>query len=255
MPSSFGNMDSAPVQGIAVEGLTKSIKRRRIVNNVSLRLSRGEIVGILGRNGAGKTSCFYSLAGLLLPDAGTVTIDGVDMTRLPMYQRARLGLGYLPQETSIFRGMTVRSNILSALEFSERDREQRLQKLETLLEEFAIAHLSGSKAVSLSGGEKRRVEIARCMASYPNYVLLDEPFAGIDPVVGRDIRSLILQLRKRGIGVLITDHNWRETLSLVDRVYVLSEGRILVSGTPAEIKRDRNFIRDYLGEDPDVAQG
>ena len=242
-------MDSEFAQGIVVEGLTKTVRKRLIIHDINLRLGRGEIVGILGRNGAGKTSCFYSIAGILIPDSGTVMIDGIDMTFLPMYRRARLGLGYLPQETSIFRGMTVRNNILSALEFSEPDRELRLQKLNSLLDEFAISHLSGAKATSLSGGEIRRVEIARCLASNPHYVLLDEPFAGIDPVVGRDIRSLILQLRDRGIGVLITDHNWRETLSLVERVYVLSEGRILVSGTPGEVRSDEHFIRDYLGND------
>ena len=242
-------MDSEFAQGIVVEGLTKTVRKRLIIHDINLRLGRGEIVGILGRNGAGKTSCFYSIAGILIPDSGTVIIDGIDMTFLPMYRRARLGLGYLPQETSIFRGMTVRNNILSALEFSEPDRELRLRKLNSLLEEFAISHLSGVKATALSGGEIRRVEIARCLASNPHYVLLDEPFAGIDPVVGRDIRSLILQLRDRGIGVLITDHNWRETLSLVERVYVLSEGRILVSGTPGEVRSDEHFIRDYLGND------
>ncbi|MCE2523317.1 MAG: LPS export ABC transporter ATP-binding protein [Rhodobacteraceae bacterium] len=242
-------MESVGTQGVFVEGLTKFIRRRRIIHDVSLRLGRGEVVGILGRNGAGKTSCFYSIAGLLIPDSGTVLIDGIDMTFLPMYRRARLGLGYLPQETSVFRGMTVRNNILSALEFSEPDRKRRLNKLNSLLDEFAISHLSGVKANSLSGGETRRVEIARCLASNPNYVLLDEPFAGIDPVVGRDIRNLILQLRDRGIGVLITDHNWRETLSLVERVYVLSEGKILVSGTPGEVRSDEHFVRDYLGHD------
>ena len=242
-------MESVGTQGVFVEGLTKFIKRRRIIHDINLRLGRGEVVGILGRNGAGKTSCFYSIAGLLIPDSGTVLIDGIDMTFLPMYRRARLGLGYLPQETSVFRGMTVRNNILSALEFSEPDRKRRLNKLNSLLDEFAISHLSGVKANSLSGGETRRVEIARCLASNPNYVLLDEPFAGIDPVVGRDIRNLILQLRDRGIGVLITDHNWRETLSLVERVYVLSEGKILVSGTPGEVRSDKHFVRDYLGHD------
>ena len=245
-------MDSEPAQGVIVEGLTKTVRKRRIIHDINLRLGRGEIVGILGRNGAGKTSCFYSIAGILIPDSGTVTIDGIDMTFLPMYRRARHGLGYLPQETSIFRGMTVRNNILSALEFSEPDRKLRLRKLNSLLDEFAISHLSNAKATALSGGETRRVEIARCLASNPHYVLLDEPFAGIDPVVGRDIRSLILQLRDRGIGVLITDHNWRETLSLVERVYVLSEGRILVSGTPGEVRSDEHFIRDYLGDDTSV---
>lgn len=245
-------MDSELVQGVIVEGLTKTVRKRRIIHDINLRLGRGEIVGILGRNGAGKTSCFYSIAGILIPDSGTVMIDGIDMTFLPMYRRARHGLGYLPQETSIFRGMTVRNNILSALEFSEPDRKLRLRKLNSLLDEFAISHLGNAKATSLSGGETRRVEIARCLASNPNYVLLDEPFAGIDPVVGRDIRSLILQLRDRGIGVLITDHNWRETLSLVERVYVLSEGRILVSGTPGEVRSDEHFIRDYLGDDTSV---
>ena len=242
-------MDTANVQGVIVSGLTKSVRKRPIIQDINLRLGRGEVVGILGRNGAGKTSCFYSIAGLLIPDSGSVMIDGIDMTFLPMYRRARLGLGYLPQETSIFRGMTVRNNIMSALEFSEPNHKTRLRKLNSLLDEFAITNLSSARATSLSGGETRRVEIARCMASNPKYVLLDEPFAGIDPVVGRDIRSLILQLRDRGIGVLITDHNWRETLSLVERVYVLSEGKILVSGTPDEIRMDEHFIRDYLGDD------
>ena len=238
-------------QGVVVEGLTKFARKRAVIKDVSLRLDRGEIVGILGRNGAGKTTCFYSIAGLLIPDSGTVLIDGINMTFLPMYRRARLGLGYLPQETSIFRGMTVRNNVLSALEFSEPDRKQRERKLASLLEEFGIAHLSESKATSLSGGETRRVEIARCLACGPNYVLLDEPFAGIDPVVGREIRNLIHKLRDRGIGVLITDHNWRETLALVERVYILSEGQILLSGTPDEVRVNKVFKRDYLGVDPD----
>ncbi len=239
-------------QGIVVEGLTKFSRKRPVIEDVSLRLDRGEVVGILGRNGAGKTTCFYSIAGLVIPDAGRVFIDGIDITFLPMYRRARLGLGYLPQETSIFLGMSVRNNILSALEFSEPDQRLRIHKLNSLLEEFSISHLIDTRASALSGGETRRVEIARCLASDPHYVLLDEPFAGIDPVVGRDIRSLILQLRQRGIGVLITDHNWRETLSLVERVYVMSEGKILVWGAPEEIRENESFISDYLGHDPDA---
>ncbi len=242
-------MDLPDAQSIVVSNITKSIRKRAIIRDVSLRLGRGEIVGILGRNGAGKTSCFYSIAGMMIPDSGSVTIDGIDMTNLPMYRRARLGLGYLPQETSIFTGLSVRNNILAVLEMSEPDRHRRKAKLNELLEEFGIMHLGEAPASGLSGGETRRVEIARCLASSPNYILLDEPFAGIDPVVGRDIRHMIHHLRDLGIGVLITDHNWRETLSLVERVYVLSEGTILTYGSPDEIRQDENFIRDYLGSD------
>ncbi|MHA1128662.1 MAG: LPS export ABC transporter ATP-binding protein, partial [Alphaproteobacteria bacterium] len=221
---------------------------RPVLRDISMTLQRGEVVALLGPNGAGKTTCFYTVAGLVLPDSGSVFIDGVDATLLPMYRRAKLGIGYLPQEASIFRGMSVEDNIRAVLELSIKDREQRNHMLDELLAEFSITHLRRASAVSLSGGERRRVEIARCLAGQPHYVLLDEPFAGVDPIAVGEIRDLVSQLKNRGIGVLITDHNVRETLDIVDRAYILHDGKVLKSGTPAEVVEDINVRRVYLGE-------
>ncbi len=235
--------------GLSVVGLNKSFKRRSVLTDVTLNLQRGEAVALLGPNGAGKTTCFYSIAGLIPPDKGTVTIDGRNVTFLPMYRRARLGLGYLPQEASIFRGMTVEQNIRSVVELWEPNPEKRKQRTTQLMEEFSVAHLHDSPAVALSGGERRRVEIARCLAGNPNYVLLDEPFAGVDPIAVGDIRMLVAQLKERGIGVLITDHNVRETLEIVDRAYILYSGSVLMSGTPEEVVVSKDVRRVYLGEE------
>lgn len=235
-------------QGLIVSKIHKSIRNRVIISSVSLHLNPGEIVGLLGRNGAGKTSSFYIIAGLLRPDSGTVILDGHDITGLPLYQRARRGLGYLPQEASVFRGLTVEENILAVLELCEPQRAVRKERLNDLLNEFSINSIRHSKGHALSGGERRRVEIARCLASNPQYILFDEPFAGIDPIAARDIRQLVYYLRRQNIGVLITDHNWREMLELVERVYVLSEGSILAEGASKEIVNNENFIRGYLGQ-------
>jgi lipopolysaccharide export system ATP-binding protein len=235
-------------QGLVVEGLGKSYRRRPVLRDVSLALRRGEVVALLGPNGAGKTTCFYTIAGLIPPDAGTVLVDGQDATWLPMYRRAKLGIGYLPQEASIFRGLTVADNIRAILEISVRDRDKRREMLDRLLADFSLTHLRRAPAISLSGGERRRVEIARCLASQPKYVLLDEPFAGVDPLAVAEIRSLVRQLTMRGIGVLITDHNVRETLEIIDRAYILHGGTVLMSGTPDEVVRDDNVRRVYLGE-------
>ncbi len=234
--------------GLIVSHLGKSYGRRPVLRDISVELRRGEVVALLGPNGAGKTTCFYSIAGLVLPDSGTVTVDGIDVTLLPMYRRAKLGIGYLPQEASIFRGMSVRDNIKSVLELSVKDRKQRHEMLDELLAEFSITHLRRAPALSLSGGERRRVEIARCLAGQPNYVLLDEPFAGVDPIAVGEIRDLVAHLKDRGIGVLITDHNVRETLDIVDRAYILHDGKVLKSGTPEEVVDDINVRRVYLGE-------
>lgn len=234
--------------GLTVSHLGKSYGRRPVLRDISLTLHRGEVVALLGPNGAGKTTCFYSVAGLVTPDSGSVIIDGVDATLLPMYRRAKLGIGYLPQEASIFRGLSVEDNIRAVLELSIKDRELRNHMLDELLAEFSITHLRRAAAVSLSGGERRRVEIARCLASQPNYVLLDEPFAGVDPIAVGEIRDLVSHLKDRGIGVLITDHNVRETLDIVDRAYILHDGKVLKSGTPAEVVEDSNVRRVYLGE-------
>ena len=241
--------DSGSSGGLTVSGLNKGFKRRPILLDVNLRLSRGEVVALLGPNGAGKTTCFYSIAGLIAPDAGSVSIDGRDVTFLPMYRRARLGLGYLPQEASIFRGMNVEQNIGSVVELWESDRARRKQRTLELMEEFSVTHLRDSSAVALSGGERRRVEIARCLASNPNYVLLDEPFAGVDPIAVGDIRTLVAQLKQRDIGVLITDHNVRETLEIVDRAYILYGGSVLMSGTPEEVVASKEVRRVYLGDE------
>ena len=234
--------------GLKIESLRKSYRKRLVISDVSMHLHRGEVVALLGPNGSGKTTCFYSIAGLVTPEGGRVSIDGRDVTRLPMYRRARLGIGYLPQETSIFRGMNVEDNILAVLELSMKDRVRRFERLEELLNEFSIEHLRRSPALALSGGQRRRVEIARCLAANPKYLLLDEPFAGVDPIAVAEIRNLVSDLKNRGLGVLITDHNVRETLDIVDRAYILYDGVVLRSGTAQEIVGDENVRRVYLGE-------
>ena len=234
--------------GLVVRNLGKQFKKRPILRDVSLYLQRGEVIGLLGPNGAGKTTCFYIITGLIAADYGTVLMDGHDITTLPMYRRARLGIGYLPQEPSIFRGLNVEQNIRGVLEVVERNREQREAMLESLLAEFSITHLRRTPSLALSGGERRRVEIARALASQPNFILLDEPLAGIDPIAVRDIRELVIHLKDRGIGVLITDHNVRETLEVVDRAYILHDGRLLMEGRPDEIVANNEVRRVYLGE-------
>ena len=234
--------------GLRVQGLRKSYKRRPVIRDVSLSLGRGEVVALLGPNGSGKTTCFYCIAGLIAPDAGVVSIDGRDVTGLPMFRRAQLGIGYLPQEVSIFRGLSVEDNILAVLEIVERDKRRRNERLDELLSEFSISHLRRAPALALSGGERRRVEIARCLAANPKYLLLDEPFAGVDPIAVNDIRDLVADLKTRGIGVLITDHNVRETLEIVDRAYILHDGVMLMDGTADEVVRDENVRRVYLGQ-------
>ncbi|MCV2876036.1 LPS export ABC transporter ATP-binding protein [Rhodobacteraceae bacterium XHP0102] len=234
--------------GLVVTNLRKSYRRRPVIRDVSIELHRGEVVALLGPNGSGKTTSFYAIAGLVTPDGGKVMLDGQDVTRLPMYRRARAGIGYLPQEMSIFRGLSVEANILSILEISETNAAERRKRLEDLLSDFSIEHLRRAPALSLSGGERRRVEIARCLASNPRYVLLDEPFAGVDPIAVNDIRSLVADLKTRGIGVLITDHNVRETLQIVDRAYILHDGKILMSGTSQDVVKDENVRRVYLGQ-------
>lgn len=234
--------------GLHVRHLRKSYRRRPVIRDVSLDLLRGEVVALLGPNGSGKTTCFYNIAGLITPDSGQVLLDGRDVTGLPMYRRARLGIGYLPQEVSIFRGLSVEDNILAVLEISERDSHKRRERLEELMSDFSISHLRRAPALSLSGGERRRVEIARCLAADPRYLLLDEPFAGVDPISVGDIRTLVHDLKSRGIGVLITDHNVRDTLEIVDRAYILHDGAVLMSGTADEVVRDENVRRVYLGQ-------
>ncbi|PRY23067.1 lipopolysaccharide export system ATP-binding protein [Aliiruegeria haliotis] len=234
--------------GLQVVQLRKSYRRRPVIHDVTLELQRGEVVALLGPNGSGKTTCFYSIAGLVTPESGLVQIDGRDVTTLPMYRRARYGIGYLPQEVSIFRGLSVEDNIMAILEIAVRDRHKRRERLEALLSEFAIEHLRRASALSLSGGERRRVEIARCLAAEPKYLLLDEPFAGVDPISVGDIRHLVMDLKNRGIGVLITDHNVRETLEIVDRAYILHDGQVLMSGTAEDVVRDENVRRVYLGQ-------
>jgi lipopolysaccharide export system ATP-binding protein len=234
--------------GLAAISIGKTYRRRPVVRDVSLELHRGEVVGLLGPNGAGKTTCFYMMTGLIPVDSGLIRLDDRNVTDLPMYRRARLGLGYLPQEASIFRGLTVEENILAVLELNEPSRARRSARLDELLAEFSITHLRRAPAQALSGGERRRVEIARCLASDPAYVLLDEPFAGVDPIAVHDIRELVSHLKDRGIGVLITDHNVRETLEIIDRAYILHEGRVLMSGTPREVVANPEVRRVYLGE-------
>jgi lipopolysaccharide export system ATP-binding protein len=234
--------------GLVISNLRKGYRKRIVIRDVSMHLNRGEAVALLGPNGCGKTTCFYSIAGLVTPEGGHVPIDGQDVTTLPMYRRAKLGIGYLPQEMSIFRGLSVENNILSILEIAEPDRKKRRERLEELLSEFSIEHLRRAPALALSGGERRRAEFARCLAADPKYVLLDEPFAGVDPVSVNEIRHLVADLKSRGIGVLITDHNVRETLEIVDRAYILHDGHILMSGTAEDVVNDENVRRVYLGQ-------
>jgi lipopolysaccharide export system ATP-binding protein len=235
-------------RGLSVMSIAKSYDRKTVLKDVSLHVERGEVVGLLGPNGAGKTTCFYSIMGLVRPDAGRICLDGQDITGLPMYRRAVLGLGYLPQETSIFRGLTVAQNISAVLEVAVRGKAARQERLEQLLAEFHIAHLRDAPAMALSGGERRRCEIARALAAEPSIMLLDEPFAGIDPISIGDIRDLVIELKKRDIGVLITDHNVRETLDIVDRACIIYDGQVLFAGSPAELVADPDVRRLYLGE-------
>ena len=234
--------------GLVATNLSKSFQKRPVLRDVSISVKRGEVVGLLGPNGAGKTTCFYIVTGLISADVGAVTLDGHDITGLPMYRRARLGIGYLPQEASIFRGLTVEQNIRAVLEVVEPVVDAREAMLDELLAEFSISHLRRTPALALSGGERRRVEIARALAIQPHFILLDEPLAGIDPIAVNDIRELVRHLKNRGIGVLITDHNVRETLDIVDRAYILHDGKVLREGLPAEIVSDVNVRRVYLGE-------
>ncbi len=234
--------------GLAARNIGKRFKKRPVLRDVSLQLQRGEAIGLLGPNGAGKTTCFYIITGLISADYGTISLDGHDITDLPMYHRARLGIGYLPQEASIFRGMTVENNIRAVLEVVEPIRENRQRMLEDLLAEFSISHLRRTPALALSGGERRRVEIARALASQPAFILLDEPLAGIDPIAVGEIRDLVFHLKDRGIGVLITEHNVRDTLKLIDRAYILNEGRVLMEGRPDEIVAHEDVRRVYLGD-------
>lgn len=242
-------LDQGPSdRGLVVTGLRKSYKKRVILRGIDLRLNRGEVVALLGPNGSGKTTCFYCVAGLVPADGGRVSIDGTDVSGWPMYRRARLGIGYLPQEMSIFRGLSVEDNIRAILEVTEPDRARREARLDELLAEFSITRLRKSPALALSGGERRRAEIARCLASNPAFVLLDEPFAGVDPIAVADIRMLVADLTRRGIGVLITDHNVRETLEIVDRAYILHDGTVLMSGSAEDVVNDEAVRRVYLGD-------
>jgi lipopolysaccharide export system ATP-binding protein len=235
-------------EGLFVDTIGKSFGERPVVKSVSLRLRRGEVVGLLGPNGAGKTTCFYMITGLIAADYGRIYLDGADVTAQPMYQRARLGIGYLPQETSIFRGMTVEQNVTAVVELHERDDAKVRRTVTELLEELHIAHLRASPAIALSGGERRRVEIARALASKPSFMLLDEPFAGIDPLAIADIRDVISYLKTRGIGILITDHNVRETLEIIDRASIIHGGEVLFDGSAEEILADPEVRRVYLGD-------
>ena len=234
--------------GLQVKNLRKSYKKRVVIRDFSMELNRGEVVALLGPNGSGKSTTFYMIAGLVNAEAGQVSLDGEDITYLPMYRRAQRGIGYLPQEMSIFRGLSVEDNITAVLDIAVADRHTRRERLEELLSEFSIEHLRRAPALALSGGERRRVEIARCLAADPKYLLLDEPFAGVDPISVGDIRHLVADLKKRGIGVLITDHNVRETLEIVDRAYILHDGKVLMSGSPRDVVRNENVRRVYLGD-------
>ena len=247
-PTDDGPRLVADNPGLVATNIGKQYKKRPVLRNISVSLQRGEAVGLLGPNGAGKTTCFYIMTGLIAADYGRIYIDGQNITHLPMYRRARLGLGYLPQEPSVFRGLTVEQNIRAVLEVVEPDRQQRENLLEALMAEFSISHLRRTSTITLSGGERRRVEIARALASQPNFILLDEPLAGIDPIAVRDIRDLVGHLKDRSIGVLITDHNVRETLEIVDRAYILHEGQMLMEGTPEEIVQHSEVRRVYLGD-------
>ncbi|MCW8305658.1 LPS export ABC transporter ATP-binding protein [Acidiphilium sp. PA] len=234
--------------GLVATGLGKSFRKRPVVRNVSVTLRRGEVVGLLGPNGAGKTTTFYMIVGLIQPDTGSIVLDGADISTLPMYRRARLGVGYLPQEASVFRGLTVEQNIMAALEVVEHDRDRRDAMLTELLAEFSILHLRRTPAIALSGGERRRVEIARALATGPSYILLDEPLAGIDPIAVGEIRDMVTQLKDRGLGVVITDHNVRETLEVIDRAYILHDGQVLMEGLPDEVVAHPDVRRVYLGD-------
>ena len=237
------------VKVLSAKNLSKSYGKKQVISDISLEISQGEVVGLLGPNGAGKTTCFYMIVGLVKASSGNIFTDSLDITAMPMYQRARLGIGYLPQESSIFRGMNVEDNIYSVLEIAEANDVKRKEKLESLLEEFSITHIRKSSALSLSGGERRRVEIARALATNPSFILLDEPFAGVDPIAVNDIRQMVMHLKDRGIGVLITDHNVRETLSIVDRAYIVYDGKILTSGTKQDIIDHDEVRKVYLGND------
>ena len=236
-----------PADGLTARGVGKTYKGRPVVRNVSISLQRGEAVGLLGPNGAGKTTTFYMIVGLVRPDTGQISLDGADITRLPMYRRARLGIGYLPQEASVFRGLNVEQNIMAALEVVEPDAATRRMMLDELMAEFGISHLRRTPALALSGGERRRCEIARALATQPYYVLLDEPLAGIDPIAVGEIRDLVKHLKDRGIGVLITDHNVRETLDIIDRAYIMHDGEVLMQGVPSEVVAHEDVRRVYLG--------
>jgi lipopolysaccharide export system ATP-binding protein len=246
-PIALGEAPAGP-GWLTARGIRKRFKKREVVRGVSLAVRQGEAVGLLGPNGAGKTTLFYMITGLIAADAGQILIDGNDVTRLPMYRRARLGIGYLPQEASIFRGLSVEDNILAVLELIEPDRRRRREELDRLLEEFRITRLRKSPSIALSGGERRRCEIARALACRPSFVLLDEPFAGVDPIAVKEIQTLVRHLTQRGIGVLITDHNVRETLSLIDRAYIIYDGTALAQGTPQEIVANEDVRRFYLGD-------
>ena len=246
--STNGSNDNVPADSLSALNLQKTYGRRRVVDDVSLFVGQGEVVGLLGANGAGKTTTFYMMTGLERAEKGKILLNGQDVTKLPMYLRARLGLGYLPQEASIFRKMSAEQNILAILETMKFSRRDRFARLEELLEEFGVSHVRRTRGDALSGGERRRVEIARCLATEPQIILLDEPFAGIDPIAIDDIREIILYLKKQGIGILITDHNVRETLGICDRAYIMAEGKILRSGEPGELIEDADVRRLYLGE-------
>ncbi len=235
--------------GLSAHQLTKRFRNRTVVNGVSLQFNRHETIGLLGPNGAGKTTIFYMITGLIQPDSGQITLDGHDVSLLPMYRRARMGIGYLPQETSIFRSLSVEQNILSILEVIEPDRDRRMERLEELIDEFSIGHVRHAPGMALSGGERRRVEIARALASNPSFILLDEPFAGIDPIAINDIRALVAKLKQRGLGVLITDHNVRETLGIIDRAIIIHNGQVLMEGTKEEIIDNPEVRTHYLGVD------
>lgn len=251
MPATLAHtppVDTAHINGLEVVSIGKSYDKRMVLRDISLKIARGEVLGLLGPNGAGKTTCFYTIMGLVRPDQGRILMDGIDVTQLPMYRRAQLGLGYLPQETSIFRGMSVEDNIMAVLEVVEPDSATRQARLEQLLAEFSVTHLRKSNAMALSGGERRRVEIARALSAAPSIMLLDEPFAGIDPISIGDIRELVVHLKDRDIGVLITDHNVRETLDIVDRACIIYDGKVLFEGTPEDLVKNDDVRRVYLGD-------
>ncbi len=239
---------SGQATGLEARNIGKRYRKRPVLRGINLTVRRGEVVGLLGPNGAGKTTCFYTIVGLVAPDQGQILLDGQDITTTPMYRRSQLGIGYLPQEASIFRGLTVEGNIMAVLEAVEKDRETREIMLDDLLNEFSVSHLRRTPALALSGGERRRVEIARALAARPSIILLDEPFAGIDPIAINDIRELVSHLKDRGLGVLITDHNVRETLDIIDRAFIIHDGQVLMEGSPSEIVANEDVRRVYLGE-------